>query len=58
VKHTPYSINQEWNQNIIRNLRTQFPAETKDMSDINILDEYEEYSMSDTNEMTFGEWVS
>lgn len=58
MTHTAYSVSQEWNQNILRNLKQEFPIETKDMSDIDILDEFDVYSMSDTSKYTFGQWVS
>lgn len=49
------NINAEWNQNILRNLKNQYP-ELKQWDDYKILKEWDEYSMCETDE-TFVQWM-
>lgn len=49
------NVNAEWNQNILRNLKTQFPELTQ-WDDVKILKEYDDYSICETDE-TFLEWM-
>lgn len=49
------NINAEWNQNILRNLKNQYP-ELKQWDDYKILKEYDDYIMCETDE-TFLQWM-
>lgn len=49
------NIDAEWNQNILRNLKYQFP-ELSQWDDFVLLREYDDYIMCDTEE-TFLEWM-
>lgn len=56
--HTAHSVAQEWNQNILRNLKQEFGDQLKGMSDIDILDEFDVFTRSDDGSITFGEWCN
>jgi len=55
--YTVHAVTQEWNQNILRNVKAEFPGAFTSMSDANILDEFDTWNMSDKSE-TFAEWCN
>lgn len=50
------NIKAEWNQNILSNLKREFPK-LSEWDDYKLLKEYDDYLMSDTGEETFLEWM-
>jgi hypothetical protein len=50
------NINAEWNQNILRNLKNQYPSLSQ-YDDYKILKEYDDFIMTDTDE-SFEQWMA
>jgi hypothetical protein len=50
------NVKAEWNQNILRNLKNQYPSLSK-YDDHKILKEYDDFIMTDTDE-SFEQWMA
>jgi len=46
----------EWNQNILNNLKRDHPSACEGKTDVEILQAYDEFSMSDMS-LTFTQWM-